>query len=207
MVRFCVPSDVRRPFAAAVTETRRALHTSFREVSRLILTPVAGMWALELFDQLLPRPGLDAYGIIPRTELGLRGIVCAPFLHRGFAHLAANTVPLVVFATLLLARGRRELLRVTGWSMLIGGLGVWLIGAPHTLHLGASGLVFGYLGYLLAAGWLERRLIWILLSVVIMALYGGVLRGALPGVPGMSWEGHLCGLLAGFCAAWARRTR
>jgi membrane associated rhomboid family serine protease len=180
---------------------RRAFHAARREIMRWIVSPVIVMWMLEAFDQLLPRPGLDAYGIRPRTEGGLWGILFAPFLHRGFAHLMANTVPLLLFGALVLTRGTRAFLRVSGGVILLGGLGVWLFGRPATIHLGASGLVFGYLGYLMTVGWFERHLGWIALSIGIALLYGGLLRGALPGTPGISWEGHLAGFLAGCAVA------
>jgi len=162
--------------------------------------PVVAMWLLELLDQLLlPRPGLDVFGIRPRSEGGLWGILFAPWLHRGFAHLAANTVPLAVFGALVLTRGTRTFVRTSLGIIVLGGLGVWLFARSGTIHLGASGLVFGYLGYLLTIGWVERHLGWIALSVGIGLLYGGLLRGVLPGTPGISWEGHLSGVLAG-CA-------
>lgn len=186
--------------------TRGVLHAAWRDVARLILTPLAVLWLLELFDRLLvPAPGLDVYGIRPHAWIGLRGILLAPWLHHGFAHLAANTAPLAVLGTLVLSRGRRELARVTAWAVLLGGFGVWLIGSAHSVHLGASGVVFGYFGYLLAVGWFERRVTSILVSLGIAALYGSLLLGVLPGTPGISWESHLCGLVVGCFAA--RRVR
>jgi membrane associated rhomboid family serine protease len=198
-----VANDLRRsPFRQSLTEVRRSLRAGWRDALRFLITPLAIMWLLEVLDQLVvPRPGLDVYGIRPRTEGGLWGIALAPWLHRGFAHLAANSVPLVAFAALVLTRGRRTLLGVTAWVVALGGLGVWLIGGANTVHLGASGLVFGYFGYLLTVGWLERRPVWIMVSLAIAVAYGGLLRGALPTTPGISWEGHLCGLVAGAAVA------
>ena len=185
---------------------RQLLHAAWRDVARFILTPLAVLWLLELVDRLLlPAPGLDVYGIRPHARVGLRGILLAPWLHHGFAHLAANTVPLALLGTLVLSRGRRELARVTAWVVLLGGLGVWLIGSARSVHLGASGVVFGYFGYLLALGWFERRAMSILVSLGIAAVYGSLLLGVLPGTPGVSWESHLCGLGAGLAAA--RRAR
>jgi membrane associated rhomboid family serine protease len=189
-------------------ELGRSLRAIWREAAHWLLAPVAGLWLIELVDQLLwPAPGLDVYGIRPRSEAGLWGILFAPWLHRGFAHLAANSLPLLIFASLVLTRGRRELLRVTAWVVMLGGLGVWLIGSAQTIHLGASGLVFGYLGYLLAVGWIERHFAWIVVSMVVAFLYGGLLRGVLPGIAGVSWESHLCGLLAGVIAARREKLR
>lgn len=190
----------------AVLVARRAMRTAKREMARWVVTPLALMWVVELVDQLLPRPGLDAYGIRPHIEDGIWGILFAPFLHRGFAHLAANTVPLLIFGTLVLTRGTGAFLRVSIGVIVLGGLGVWLFGRPGTVHLGASGLVFGYLGYLMTVGWFERHLGWIALSIGIALLYGGVLRGVFPGTPGISWEGHLSGYLAGCAMArWSVR--
>lgn len=173
-----------------------------------MIGPVALLWVFELIDELvLPRPGFDVYGIRPRTLIGLRGILLAPFLHANLAHLAANTLPLVVLATLILTRGVRELLRVSIGVALLGGFGVWLLGAPNTVHLGASGVVFGYLGYLLTVGWFERNVLWFAIGVAIASLYGSVMLGVLPGTPGVSWESHLFGFVAGVLMARARARR
>lgn len=184
------------------------MRAAIAHTKRFVLVPVVLLWALELVDQLLlRRPGLDVYGIVPRTVHGLLGIALAPWLHAGFAHLAANTVPLVVLATLVLTRGPRTLLRVTLGVALLGGLGVWLLGGARTLHLGASGVVFGHLGYVLTVGWFERHLAWMAVSILVAGLYGGAMAGVLPGTPGVSWEAHLFGLLAGVWMARARVRR
>lgn len=161
---------------------------------------VGAMWVLEVVDTVL-RGALDQYGIVPRTLVGLRGIVFAPFLHGGFAHLMSNTVPLLVLGFIIMLRRKRDLAYVSIMSALVGGLGVWLIGASKSVHIGASILVFGYLGYLLSRGIFERRFWPILGSVVVFFLYGGALLGVLPGQAGISWEGHLFGFLGGVLSA------
>jgi membrane associated rhomboid family serine protease len=165
------------------------------------------MWLEEVADLLIFQGALDAEGIRPRTEMGLWGILLAPFLHAGFAHLLANTVPLLVLGWLVLLRGLRDFLWVTAVAALVGGLGVWLVGGPNTVHIGASGLVFGYLGYLLLRGYRERSLSAILVAVVAGVLYGSALWGLLPVRRGVSWESHLFGFAGGAAAASVHRRR
>jgi membrane associated rhomboid family serine protease len=165
------------------------------------------MWLAEVADLVLVRGTLDAGGIRPRTEAGLWGILLAPFLHAGFAHLLANTAPLLVLGWLVLVRGLRDFVRVTAVAVLPGGLGVWLVGGTRTVHIGASGLVFGYLGYLFLRGYWERSVSAILVAVAAGVLYGGVLWGILPTGHGVSWEGHLFGFAGGATAASTHRRR
>jgi membrane associated rhomboid family serine protease len=167
----------------------------------LLLGLLAVMWLAETLDRLLPAD-LDHHGIVPRTLRGLVGIPLAPFLHAGFGHLAANSIPFLVLGGLLMLGGGRVFLGVSLWVTIAGGLGVWLLGPAGTVHLGASLLVFGYLGFLLGRGLFERRAFWVLVSIALLVAYGGALRGILPGQPGISWLGHLCGLLAGAVGAW-----
>jgi membrane associated rhomboid family serine protease len=162
---------------------------------------VAVAWGLELVDQVAFHGSLDRYGIRPRTVDGLWGILAAPLLHVGWLHLAANTLPFVVLGWLVMLRRVSDFAVVTLLAVLIGGFGVWLLGAANSIHLGASGLIFGYLGYLLARGYFERSLWAVLLGVVVLVLYGGVLWGVLPGQPGISWQGHLFGFIGGVVAA------
>jgi membrane associated rhomboid family serine protease len=160
------------------------------------------LWVLELVDSLLLHNALNGWGIRPREIGGLWGVLLAPLLHGGFAHLLANTVPLVVLGWLVMVRRLSDFFAVTAIVWLLGGLGVWLLGPPHSVHIGASGLVFGYLGYLLLRGFFERSFGAILLSIVVGLLYGGALWGVLPSRPEISWQGHLFGFLAGVLAAW-----
>lgn len=166
----------------------------------ILSTIVALLWTVEVIDWFLPLR-LDLYGIWPRTEIGLRGIFLAPFLHGNFAHLAANTAPLVVFGWLILLSGVREFFFVSGVAILVSGFGTWLIGDTNSVHIGASGIIFGYFGFLLLRGLFDRSLMSIILSLVVGLVYGGFIWGVLPNQPGISWEGHLFGFLGGVLAA------
>jgi membrane associated rhomboid family serine protease len=181
-----------------------------RLIVRTLAVCLAILWALELTDLLLLDGSLDALGIRPREPLGLIGVLTWPFLHGGLAHLLSNTIALLLFGTLVLMWGRREFLAVTLVSTIIGGLGVWLVGTSNSVHIGASGVCFGLFGYLLARGFYERKFGSVVLSLAIAILFGGTLTGAVPGMsmPGISWEGHLFGLLGGVLVARRlKRTR
>lgn len=160
---------------------------------------VAAMWVVEIID-LIPGTNLDRWGIRPRELVGLVGIVTAPFLHNGFAHLISNTIPFLILGGLIAASGVAQFFRVTVIVGLTAGLGTWLIGQSDSYHIGASGLVFGYLTYLLARGLFERKLTYLAVGLVVLFLYGGVLWGLVPR-PGISWQGHLFGALGGVLAA------
>ncbi|MEE3716028.1 rhomboid family intramembrane serine protease [Tumidithrix elongata RA019] len=160
---------------------------------------VAIIWALEIVDVIL-RGSLDYFGILPRTIVGLRGILFAPFLHVGFAHVAANTVPFLILGWLVMLRGTKDFFAVSIISAFISGAGTWAFGRP-AIHIGASGMIFGYLGYLLFRGYFERSIVGITLSIVVGMMYGGLIFGVLPGQVGISWEGHLFGFIGGAIAA------
>lgn len=161
---------------------------------------VAIIWILELADFIVFRGALNSYGIVPRNIIGLRGILFAPFLHGGFGHLIANTIPFLTLGWFVMLRETSDFFVVSAITMVVSGLGVWVFGSPG-VHIGASGLIFGYLGFLLLRGFFERNLPSIFLSLIVGFLYGGALWGVLPTVPGISWEGHLFGLIGGVLAA------
>lgn len=167
----------------------------------ILLWLVGLLWVLELLDLFFLGGSLDRFGIRPRDVDGLSGILFAPFLHGGLGHLVANTVPLLTLGWLVAVRRAAGFVAVTATVVLLGGLGVWLVGGRNTVHIGASGLVFGYLGYLLLRGYFERSFGSILISIVVGLFYGGALWGLLPSRPGISWEAHLFGFLAGVLAA------
>jgi len=175
-------------------------HTAATQVL-ILFACVAAAWSVELVDRVAYSGSLERFGIHPRDVPGLWGVLVAPLLHVGWVHLLANTGPFVVLGWLVMLRRISDFLVVTALAMLIGGLGVWLFGAPNSIHVGASGLIFGYLGYLLARGYFERSLWAVLLAVAALLLYGGVLWGVLPGQRGISWEGHLFGFVGGVAAA------
>jgi len=159
------------------------------------------IWFLEAVDWLLGG-NLDQFGIIPRQVSGLWGIGAAPFLHVGFTHVATNTIPFLILGWFVLLRGPRTFMLVTLITLLVSGLGTWLIAPSASIHLGASGLVFGYFGYLLFRGYFERSWEAIVWSVFIAILYGGMLFGLFSHNPGISWQMHLFGFLGGGLAAY-----
>ena len=159
------------------------------------------MWLSEGADQLVFDERLDAYGIVPRQIDGLSGVATAPFLHAGFGHLLANTFPLLILGALIAFKGFRRFVAVSLGVIVLGGLGLWVIGRDG-VHVGASIVVFGYFGYLIAAAVFERRLRSIVLAAVATLLYGGLIWGVLPSDSAISWEGHLSGLVAGVFIAW-----
>jgi membrane associated rhomboid family serine protease len=172
----------------------------------VLMACVALAWVTELGDAIVPGRWLDSHGIVPRTMSGLWGIMFAPWLHGGFAHLIANTVPFLTLGFLVMLRGLGTFVGVSLLVILLGGLGVWLFGASG-YHIGASGLIFGYIGYLLARGYFERSVGSIAVAVIVALVYGGALWGVLPGQSGISWEGHLFGFLAGVATAGIMRSR
>lgn len=158
---------------------------------------VAALWALELIDWMTSHALDRNLGIRPRTVEGLIGLVGSPLMHADVAHLVSNTVPFLVLGLFVILRGVRNFALVTAFAAIAGGLVVWLVGGDNTNHIGASGVIFGYFGYLLAMGWFERSFRAIAVAVIVGILYGGIIFGVMPGTPGVSWEGHLFGCLAG----------
>lgn len=168
---------------------------------------VALLWLLEVID-VATGHALDEYGIVPRTPSELADILPAAFLHFGFAHVAANSVPLLVLGFLAALGGIRRFLAVCALIVVADGLGVWLISPAHTNTAGASGLIFGLFGFLLVSGFVERRPLGVLAGVLVAAVWGGsILAGLAPTQSGVSWQGHLIGLAAGVAAAFVFRRR
>lgn len=168
---------------------------------------VAAMWLLELIDVFLFEQRLNALGIRPRTATGLWGILFMPLLHGNLAHVAANTLPFLILGWLVIIRHLGDFLVVTAVTMVVSGTGVWLFGAANTVSIGASGLVFGYFGFLLLRGYFDRSFLSIAIAVLVLLFYGGMFWGVLPQGDGISWEAHLFGFAGGALAAWllARR--
>lgn len=162
---------------------------------------LALMWLLEAVDQSTNN-SLDQFGIIPRDVDAAGHIVLAPWLHFGWAHLVANSGPFLVLGVLTYVAGFLRWLATTVVSVVVSGVTVWLTAPPGSITLGVSGLVFGYLAYLLIRGFFTRRPGQIALAVVILLVYGGVLTGLLPTASSVSWQGHLGGALGGGLAAW-----
>ncbi|WP_406211024.1 rhomboid family intramembrane serine protease [Streptomyces decoyicus] len=173
----------------------------------LMLGWVALLWLLEGVD-VVTGGSLDTFGIQPREPAELLDVVPAAFLHFGFGHLVANTLPLLLLGFVAALRsGVHRLLAAVLLIILTSGLGVWFTAAPDSNTAGASGVVFGLFGYLLVRGFIERKLLDIGIGLVVGVLYGSILWGALPTDSGISWQGHLFGLIGGVLAAFAFRER
>lgn len=169
-----------------------------------LLVVTALLWVVEAADAVLPGD-FDEAGIVPRDGDGLMGILLAPFLHADFGHLAANTVPLVVLGVLAALAGTARFVIATVMIVVVSGLGVWLTSPSNSVTVGASGVVFGYLGYVVARALFEKNLLYVVIAAVVVFVYGGLVWGVLPGDEGISWQGHLFGLIGGVLAAWMLR--
>jgi membrane associated rhomboid family serine protease len=166
---------------------------------------VGVLWAIQVLNWAMGYGLNVAVGLVPRQIAGLDGIVGMPILHGSFAHLMSNTPPLLVMGAVLAATATRALLAVNAVIIVMGGALVWLLGSP-AIHIGASGLVFGWLGFLVTRGFVDRSPVTLGAALVVGLLYGSILWGVLPGQPGVSWEAHLFGGMAGIAAALLIRT-
>lgn len=170
-----------------------------REELPMVIIFIAAIWGIFLLDQFLP---LEAYGLIPRDVNGLTGIVTMPFLHGDLGHIMSNTVPLIVLMVLLAGSKANSRIIVVAIAIL-GGTLLWLFGRGASLHIGASGLVFGLAVFLIVSGFLERRTVPVIVALIVTFLYGSsLLSGIMPFQRGVSWDGHLFGGLAGALIAW-----
>ena len=159
------------------------------------------MWALELMDMILPNLQLDYFGIHPRNLQRWYGILAAPFLHGSWSHLLMNTPPFIIFGGLIAIHCLGDLWVVSIITALVSGIGVWLIAPSNSVTLGASGVIFGYFGFLLFRGIFERNLSSLFVSVAIAVLYGSLIWQVFPSSPQVSWQAHLFGFIGGILAA------
>jgi membrane associated rhomboid family serine protease len=176
-----------------------------------IVSFVVLLYMIELFDSLSGHH-LDNNGIRPLETDGLMGIIVAPLLHSNWQHLIANTGPALILGFLMTLAGLSRFIFATAIIWILGGVGTWLIGnvgtpsyngiPVETNHIGASGLIFGWLTFLIVFGFFTRKVWEIVVGVIVMFVYGSVLLGVLPGTPGVSWQGHACGAVAGVFAAY-----
>lgn len=173
---------------------RRGAGLDWREALAVIAVVIAGLWLVELVNIAVGRALVD-YGIVPRDPAHLTGILIAPFVHLSVAHLAANTVPLAVFGWIALIGNGGRFVVATAVVVLVSGAGVWLTGPAGTVTVGASGVVFGWCGYLLLRGAIDPRHRIGGWSLVVVAVSVG--WGLLPLQSGVSWQGHLFGFAAG----------
>lgn len=177
-----------------------------KSAAKLVLLWVGLLWVLEVVDQATGN-ALDTFGIAPRQTDELVDVVPAAFMHFGFEHLMANTVPLLVLGFMAALRGVGTFLAVALITIVVSGLGVWLTAPEPSNTAGASGLVFGLFGYLVVRGFVDRRIADVALGGVVLVLYGSILWGVLPTTPGVSWQGHLFGLIGGVAAAFMTSRR
>lgn len=180
-----------------------AIVSTFLENVFLLLGLCFLGYAIELADAIIRGIDFDKLGgITPRRFSQLHGVITAHCLHGDFVHLISNTVPFFVLGGFVLMGGRSMFWKVTLFVALMGGGLLWLLGiGRNSVHIGASMVIFGYLGFLLSRGIFERSIFWIIISVITLFFYGGLLLNVLPGQAGISWEGHLYGFIAGITAA------
>ncbi len=156
------------------------------------------LWVVYAIGFLIP---LESFGIIPRELAGLKGIIFAPFIHGDISHLVANSIGLIMLGFILATVEENGILPVLLTVMILGGFGTWIIGRSGTVHIGASGVIYGILGYLIAIGFFRKDVFSIIVSLIVFFMYGGMIFGVLPSAPHMSWESHLCGFVSGIIAA------
>ena len=189
----------RRAAEIDVDEARKAFF--------LMVGFIALIWVLQIFNWADHYHLDQSYGILPRSLGHLGDIFTAPFLHFSWDHIEGNSGPLFVFGLLAAYRGVVKFLGVTLLVAVTSGMAVWLFQSSDELTVGASGLIFGYFGYVLARGLIDRNLIDALAAVVMGLSYAYILTVAIPGAHGVSWIGHLGGLVGGVAAGWIFRTR
>jgi membrane associated rhomboid family serine protease len=172
-----------------------------KQAAFVVLGFTALMYLIELIDVALPVE-LDRWGIAARSWSGLDGVIWAPLLHANWDHLFSNTLPVLVFGFLAMAGGLGQWIAVTVTIWLVSGLGVWLTAPSGVITVGASGIAFGWLAFLLVRGIFNKSLKQLAVAVVLFLYWGSTLLGVLPGDPQISWQGHLFGALAGIVTAW-----
>ncbi|MGJ8656550.1 MAG: rhomboid family intramembrane serine protease [Akkermansiaceae bacterium] len=186
------------------TRTKHKWYSFIPVKLRGLLAMVAFVWALEIID-LIPGINLDIFGVHPRSIWGLIGIPLMPFLHGDFSHLLSNTFPFLILGWVVLRAEKKNFILASATIILLGGIGTWLIGRSGSVHIGASGLVYGYFGYVMIRAFMERNLKWIITGLAVGFFYGSMIWGVLPDYQqAISWEGHLCGMAAGIWFGWRR---
>lgn len=189
------------PVEKRVTSVTSVLKTQ----AAVLGSTLAVFWTVFVFNSLVGG-SLLRLGVVPRTARGLRGILVAPFLHGSLDHIVANSIPFVALGWMVMLRDERHFIPATLAGWIGSGLVAWLLGAPGSVHIGASGVIFGYLGFLMLTGWYTRSFGSILLSVIVTLVWGSLVFGMMPGAPGISWQAHIGGFLGGVFAARAFRT-
>ncbi|WP_443073511.1 rhomboid family intramembrane serine protease [Streptomyces sp. NBC_01429] len=186
-----------------VDSTQKGRAARMKPAAALMIGWVALLWVIEAVNS--STDALATYGLSPREFGELRDVIPMAFLHHGFDHLMSNTVPLLILGFLAALTGLRRFAAVVLTIMVVGGLGVWITAADHTVTAGASGVVFGLLGYLLVRGFVDRNAVDIVTGLLVLLFYGSALWGVLPTNSAVSWQGHLFGLIGGVMAAFMYR--
>nr|WP_083466382.1 rhomboid family intramembrane serine protease [Kibdelosporangium sp. MJ126-NF4]CEL15238.1 Rhomboid family protein [Kibdelosporangium sp. MJ126-NF4]CTQ95721.1 Rhomboid family protein [Kibdelosporangium sp. MJ126-NF4] len=186
---------------AAPGPVNRVVPPNPKQAALVVLGFTAFLYLVELVDVIIP-VDLDRWGILARSWSGLDGVIWAPLLHDGWGHLFGNTVPVLVFGFLAMAGGVGQWVAVTVTIWLVSGLGVWLTAPSDSITVGASGIAFGWLAFLLVRGIFNRSFKQLAVAFVLFLYWGSTLLGVLPGNPQISWQGHLFGALAGVLTAW-----
>jgi membrane associated rhomboid family serine protease len=166
---------------------------------------VALIWVIEIINFSFGH-SLSSWGILPRTLTGLKGIPLSPFLHSSILHTLFNTIPFAVLGGFVMLHGKQSFFEVSIIIIFASGIALWLFGRL-SYHVGASGLIFGYFGYLVLRAWYERSLKSFVIAFFTVSLYGGTLWGLMPTFSRISWEGHLFGMLAGMLTARLEKTK
>lgn len=176
---------------------------SIRSSAIFPLLFVITMWVVFLIEES-GTYYFETYGIYPRDFIGLRGVVLSPFIHGDWEHLTNNSYPMLFLGTAIFFFYRKVAWQVILYSMLITGIWVW-VGARTAFHFGASGMIYAFAGFLFFSGVFNRNLRMMGLSLLVVFLYGSMVWGVLPIQPGVSWESHLFGGIAGLAMAWIFR--
>ena len=195
-----------QPLPATVTPpgetTKDRLYRSFRVAVGYLVV----VWVIFAVQQLWGQSALK-FGVHPLDVSSLPDIITAPWLHGSLAHVASNSIPGAVFAFLIAWSSRRDVFVATAIIVLLSGAGVWLIGGVGSVHIGASGVLYGWLAYLVVRGFFSHSFGQLALGVALGLSYTGWLWGVVPTTPGVSWQYHLCGAVAGVVAAWVMMGR
>ncbi len=191
-----------RPSTKPVKQNRELVPDRWQTALIVPGVLVAVMYVVQLLNSF-PALNLNSLGgIHPRALSGLVGVITSPLLHGSWTHLLSNTIPLIVFGFLLMVNGAKQFIAVTVLVWLVSGLGAWLTGASGSVIIGASGIVFGWLAYLVVRGAFTRNVWQIVLGLVLLAIWGGVFWGLIPGTTGVSWQSHVFGAVGGLLAAF-----
>ena len=174
----------------------------FYDNSLLLLGITFCLWGITIIDQNTPNWNLTLnYGIKPKIISGILGIFTAPLIHINYSHLIGNTLPFMALAGMVLMNGRRKFIFTSIFSALFAGIGIGVFGAAGSIHTGSRTLIFSYLGFLLIQAWLVRSILTGFLAILSISLYGTLLLTLLINQDGISWHGHLFGLLGGLISA------